>query len=256
MSELLRQSLPVAELARLLAPLERVDARLAASYPGGQPVQPAHTCYIAAHLLRPREPQLWGEAALALLAEHAPDAASLSFALSRRISGQSYADVRRILQSTPVQDLRVDFEDGYGRHADDVEDAAVDTAVAALAVAAPPSFGLRVKAFEAPTAQRGARTVDRWLTGLRAAGLSSGTLTLPKVQAPEQVAVAVSVVEAEEAALGMNRMRIELQIETAAAGRGERPHAARRRRPGHLRQRRLVEPHPRRESRRGARGVA
>jgi citrate lyase beta subunit len=212
------QSLEESDTARLLAPLAEVDRRLAATYPGGVPVQPAHTCYVPADRLRVGESRLWGEQARALLAEHAPTAEALEQALGRSLPPETHDDVVRLLRTHPVHDLRVDLEDGYGRRADDEEDAAVDAALAALA-AEPPrgSYGVRIKALEAGAAERSARTLDRWLTGLAALGLPPGIVTLPKVQASEQVAVAVALLEELEARTGVGRVALELQVETAAA---------------------------------------
>ncbi len=211
------QSLPADEVAGLLAALRPADARLAARYPGGVPSQPAHTCYVPADLLRPHEARAWGEQALALLSEHAPDAATLAAALGRELPDGTYDDVVRLLAERPVHDLRVDLEDGYGVRPDADEDAAVDAAVAALAVGTPPSYGVRVKPLEEASAVRSVRTLDRWLTGLARAGLPPGIVTLPKVQAPEQVTVAVALLTALEARTGVGRVRLELQVETAAA---------------------------------------
>ena len=211
------QSLAAAEQARLLGPLGACDARLAATYPGGVPRQPWHTCYVPADRLRAHEARLWGEQALALLAEHAPDVEQLGAALGRRLSPQTWDDVQRLLSERPVHDLRVDLEDGYGRRPDAEEDAAVDAAVQALSQGTPPSYGVRVKPLEAGSAQRSARTLDRWLTGLAAAALPPGIVTLPKVQAPEQVSVAVALLEAVERRTGGGRAALELQVETAAA---------------------------------------
>ena len=211
------QSLDSREMAQLLAPLRAADERLAQKYTDLLPLQPAHTCYVPADRLRPNEARRWGDQALALLEEHAPSAGILAAALGRRVSPQSWDDLRRLLEVRPVHDLRVDFEDGYGRRADDHEDAAVDAAVAALAMAPPPSYGLRVKPLEATSAQRSARTLDRWLTGLAAYGLPPGIVTLPKIQAPEQVAVAVDLLEAIETTTGLGPVALELQVETAAA---------------------------------------
>jgi citrate lyase beta subunit len=55
------------------------------------------------------------------------------------------------------------------------------------------------------------------VTGLAAAGLSPGTVTLPKVQAPEQVQVAVALLGALEARTGVTGTALELQVETAPA---------------------------------------
>jgi hypothetical protein len=162
------QSLDDADLADLLSPLRASDERLRSTYPGGVPVQPAHTCYVPADRLRPSEARRWGDEARALLAEHAPDAAGLAAALGRELPDGTWEDLLRLLAERPVHDLRVDLEDGYGRRPDDEEDAAVDRAVRLLAEDPPPAYGLRVKALEAGSAERSARTLDRWVTGLAA----------------------------------------------------------------------------------------
>ena len=212
-----RQSLGGAELAELLAPLRAADDRLAATYPGGVPVQPAHVCYVPADRLRTSEARHWGDEARALLDEHAPDATSLGAALGRQLPAGTFDDVLRLLAERPVHDLRVDLEDGYGRRPDAEEDAAVDRAVQLLAADPPPSYGLRVKPLEAGSAERSARTLDRWTTGLAAAGLAPGIVTLPKVQAPEQVEVVVRLLEVLEQRAGSGRAALELQVETAPA---------------------------------------
>ena len=197
---------------RLLAPLRPADDRLGRTYPGGVPRQPAHTCYVPADRLRAGEHRLWGRAALALLAQHAADEGALAASLGRDLPAGTHDHVVRLLRQQPVADLRVDLEDGYGYRPDDEEDAAVDAAVAALAADPPPSYGIRVKPLEARSAARSARTLDRWLTGLSAAGLAPGIVTLPKVQAPEQVTVLLSLLDALTPGAA-----VELQVETAAA---------------------------------------
>lgn len=207
-------SLHPGRAAALLAPLAAIDAELAAHYPGGVPVQPAHTCYVPADRLRAGEHRRWGEAAQTLLAEHAPDAAALASAVGLELPAGTYEDVVRLLSTTPVHDLRVDLEDGYGRRPDAEEDAAVDAAVEAVAADPPPAYGLRVKALEGELAPRAARTLDRWTTGLAAQGLPPGVVTLPKVQSPTQVAVLAALLDEIEGALGRSGTRVELQIET------------------------------------------
>ncbi|MGV7904533.1 DUF6986 family protein, partial [Mycobacterium kansasii] len=73
--------------------------------------------------------------------------------------------VRRKLTEEPIEDLRLDFEDGYGDRGDEAEDADVARAVDAVTVAvregsAPPFVGIRFKCFEAPVRARGLRTLD------------------------------------------------------------------------------------------------
>ena len=68
------------------------------------------------------------------------------------------ARVRAKLASEPVEDLRVDFEDGYVGRSDEDETADVERSARALAQsqqegAAAPFNGIRVKCFEAAPAQ-------------------------------------------------------------------------------------------------------
>ena len=79
------------------------------------------------------------------------------------------------LTREPVEDLRVDFEDGYGRRGDAEEDAAATAAGAALGAAraagtAPAFAGLRRKSLEADTRARAVRTLDLFLEAYLAAG--------------------------------------------------------------------------------------
>ena len=78
---------------------------------------------------------------------------------------------RRKLDTEPIEDLRLDFEDGYGNRGDDDEDADAVPVAARLAAAvaagtAPAFVGLRFKCFEAPTRRRGLRTLDLFLSTL------------------------------------------------------------------------------------------
>ena len=200
---------------QLLAPLAAVNARLTATRGHAAPLQPAHTCYVPADRLRADEARLWGDEALALLDEHAPDNVALAGILGLDLPELTYDDVVRILRDRPVADLRVDLEDGYGSRSDQAEDEEVARCVALLAEGPPPSYGVRVKSLEGHTAERSLRTLDLWLTALHEAGLRPGVVTLPKVSAPEQVSVAVEALTQIEAALGSHGTALELQVETA-----------------------------------------
>ncbi|RLZ02378.1 aldolase, partial [Kocuria tytonicola] len=149
------------------------------------------------------------------------------------------ARVREKLRTEPVEDLRLDLEDGYGERPDAEEDAdavAAARTVAAFArnrasgAAAAPAFaGIRFKCLEAPTRARGLRTLDLFLStlvregGLREAGISEDglpaglVLTLPKVSAVAQVHVMVEACASFEETLGLpaGRLRLEIQMETA-----------------------------------------
>ncbi|HSX97412.1 MAG TPA: aldolase/citrate lyase family protein, partial [Streptomyces sp.] len=170
----------------------------------------------------------WGDRALAALDEHAPDAASFAtvLGLGDDLAEPVYDRVRAKLEREPIEDLRVDFEDGYGARPDAEEDEAAARAARLIAQAyadgtAAPYMGIRMKCMEAPVRDRGIRTLDIFLTGLlEAGGLPDGlVLTLPKVTYAEQVTAMVRLLEAFEKARGLEPGRIgfEIQIETSQA---------------------------------------
>jgi citrate lyase beta subunit len=96
----------------------------------------------------------------------------------------------------PVEDLRIDFEDGYGFRPEweedrDAEKAAVELATAFLKGSITPFSGFRIKSLNAETYKAGMRTLDTFLNAFIAT--SEGTLppnfvvTLPKVTDRKQV---------------------------------------------------------------------
>jgi len=207
-----------------------VDAERARRYPGDPGTrQPVHTCYVPASRLAAEEPSRWGAEALALLAAHAPSAAELADAVGMptAVAEPVYAGVVEKLGREPVEDLRIDFEDGYGAPEDSTEDA--DAARAGEVAASwgstserPLWFGVRVKSFDTPRLrERSARTLDVFLTAMLGAGpLPSGfVLTFPKVTDARQVEVFASVLELLEQRLGLaeGSLRFEVQVETAQA---------------------------------------
>ncbi|OII59781.1 MULTISPECIES: aldolase/citrate lyase family protein [unclassified Streptomyces] len=211
------------------ASLAAVDAELARRYPGDPGTrQPVHTVYVPGDAFAADTVRSWGDRALAALDEHAPDAAALAavLGLPDGLAEPVHARVRAKLEQEPVEDLRVDFEDGYGGRTDADEDR--DAARAARLVAeayrngtAAPYMGIRMKCMEAAVRDRGIRTLDVFLTGLmEAEGLPDGlVLTLPKVTYPQQVTAMVRLLEEFEKARGLEPGRIgfEIQIETSQA---------------------------------------
>jgi citrate lyase beta subunit len=181
------------------------DAFLASRYPGERAGrQPVHTVYIPADRIGGfRE---WGELALAALRECPP----LPFpaALADRVQAKLVAE--------PIEDLRVDFEDGYGVRDDDQEDAAVKAAVAVLAEGPrPPFVGIRIKSLEAATRHRALRTLDLFLSHYQ----EPFTVTLPKVSGTDQVTAMVALCETLERGYGLaaGTLTFEIQIELPAA---------------------------------------
>jgi len=183
-----------------------------------------HTCYVPADAVVPGLAAAWGAAALAALDEHGLPELGLDPALVEELLPR----VRAKLAREPIEDLRVDAEDGY-RGAPDAEDDDVLRAAAAVLAdaaegAAPPSLGIRAKSLEGPTRRRGVRTLDLFLgaLGARSAAPERGSsrltavVTLPKVTDVEQVRAFLPVLDALEAAHGAP-LALELQIETPQA---------------------------------------
>ncbi|MFH8632055.1 DUF6986 family protein [Streptomyces lydicus] len=208
------------------AALAEVDADLARRYPGDPGTrQPVHTVYVPGDAFAADTLRSWGDQALAALDEHAPDAGALAAVLDipDALAADVHDRVRAKLTREPIEDLRIDFEDGYGPRPDAEEDAAAARAAALVAAAygngtAAPYMGIRMKCMEAAVRDRGIRTLDIFLTGLmEAGGLPDGlVLTLPKVTYAEQVTAMVRLLEAFEKARGLESGRIgfEIQIET------------------------------------------
>ncbi len=199
------------ELDRRLAP---VDAARLAAYPGDRSArQPVHTCYVPADAVVPGLAGAWGAAALAALDEHGLPELGIPPELVEEVLPR----VREKLAVEPVEDLRVDAEDGYRGSADD-EDADVLRAATVLADdrrggSAPPSVGIRAKSLEEPTRRRGVRSLDLFLGAL---GAGRAVVTLPKVTDVEQVQAFLPVLHALEGASGVV-LDLELQVETPQA---------------------------------------
>jgi len=209
------------------ANLAEADRALRDGYPGERSGrQPVHTVYVPADRYSERLVPDWGAAALAAL-----DADPDGF---RAVLGDGEGEgdggleerVRAKLTAEPIEDLRIDFEDGYGDRPGDEEDQAARSAARALLRsigrgAAPPFHGIRFKSFEAPTRRRGLRTLAVFLEELAGAGsLPEGfVVTLPKVTSVEQVEAMVLAASRLEAVLGLaaRTLRFEVQVETPQA---------------------------------------
>jgi hypothetical protein len=224
-------SLPDGSLDDLLAGVQAAAAEHATRYPGDRGGrQPVHTVYVAADRFTAATAAEWGAEAGRLLDAHAPDGDALAAAVGLDDRGLAAAVRERVaakLAREPVEDLRVDFEDGYGVRDDAEEDA--DATRSAHAVAAawrrgtlPPFVGLRVKSFAdgRASAARSARTLDLVVTGLldRAGGtLPPGlVVTFPKVVAAAHVAAFADLLGRLEAAAGLpvRSLWFEVQVET------------------------------------------
>jgi citrate lyase beta subunit len=221
-----RRALSDGFLSRLDATLASTDAFLAAAFPGDDGRrQPVHTVYVPADRFTPDLPQQWGRTALDLVQQQGGIETVCRLAgLSDEHAAEVGPRVLAKLEGDPIEDLRLDFEDGYGTRADDQEDrdsvSAAQHVVAALESGQAPAWvGVRFKSFEAATRHRGVRTLDLFLGGLLQAHgtLPEGlVLTFPKVSTVSQVEAMVTVCEQLEQAhaLPSGRLRFEIQVET------------------------------------------
>lgn len=190
--------------------------------------QPIHTVYGGAHLFRGNTAQKLGERALAALDAYAGSAVEFARDVGLAVPDETAATVlervRNKLAREPVEDFRIDFEDGYGNRPDDEEDgharsAALEVARGAKEGTLPPFYGIRIKPLSAELCRRSIRTLDIFLTTLfDQAGAIPGNfvVTLPKITDVDQVKVLVDLFDRLEEGLGMSpgSLKLELMIET------------------------------------------
>ena len=213
--------------AELDATLAEADQALRDGYPGERSGrQPVHTVYVPADRYSERLVPDWGAAALAALDADPDGFRAVLDDGEGEGDGGLEERVRAKLTAEPIEDLRIDFEDGYGERPDAEEDQAARAAARALRGsidrgAAPPFHGIRFKSFEAPTRRRGLRTLAVFLEELAGAdSLPEGfVVTLPKVTSVEQVEAMVLASSRLEAVLGLSAgtLRFEVQVETPQA---------------------------------------
>jgi citrate lyase beta subunit len=211
--------------------LARANLGQTVMYPGERAArQPVHTLYGGAHLFTPDSLGKLGELARRNLNEYAPDASTLSavFRLVPELGQAIYASLVDKLAREPIEDYRIDFEDGYGNRSAAEEDGHAESAAGAVAATlaeerVPPSFGIRIKPFSEDLRERSARTLDIFFTtltnGARGPLPARPLVTLPKVTSSEQVAVLVDLLDLLEHALGLvpGTIGVELMVETPRA---------------------------------------
>jgi len=215
-------------LKPVLAKLSKENAAHAARFPGdfaGR--QPVHTVYGGAHLFKSDSAVKLGELALRALSRYASDGVTLARAvgMDEALAHKVYDRVVDKLKREPVEDFRIDFEDGYGNRPDAEEDghavaAAHEVAKGLEEKTLPPFLGIRVKTFSNELAARSARTLDVFLTTL--VRQTKGALppwfcvTLPKIVHPGQAAALAKLLDAFERRkkLAPRAIKVELMVET------------------------------------------
>ncbi len=216
-------------LEPILAPLARANASHDAMFPGEPAArQPVHTVYGGAQLFSEDTGATLGKLALQSIREYASDAGTLAAAVGwagdSQVLATAHERTLRKLEREPVEDYRIDFEDGYGNRPDAEEDGhAVSTAEAVARGAGrpgfPPFIGIRIKPLTEVLRARAIRTLDLFVTTLaeRSRGVPENfVVTLPKVTVPEQVTALARLLDALEKKLGLRAgaLRMELMIET------------------------------------------
>ena len=237
----MKASLSETSLNAITKKLRASNAALVSIYPGetGRR-QPVHTVYGGAHLFRADSARRLGQVAQRALTENAPDFVVFARAiglpqsddlpdvldyatgLKHRLETDAdavraenraawlahtiYTRVQEKLKREPVEDFRIDFEDGYGNRPDAEEDghaesAATEVANGMKARTLPPFIGIRIKPFNEELYARSMRTLDIFVSTLLEQ--TDGTLpenfvvTLPKITTREQVAVLVELERAD-----------------------------------------------------------
>ncbi|WP_242454538.1 DUF6986 family protein [Bailinhaonella thermotolerans] len=182
--------------------------------------QPVHTVYVPADRLTEHTVRDLGVEALRLFRAH--DAAA-ACDVAPGLADAVRAKVEAKLRAEPVEDLRVDFEDGYGTRPDAEEDAHVLSAAGAVvrmreAGTLPRRWGLRIKSFADGAWDRGVRTLDGFLTEIvaRAGQLPPGfVVTFPKVMMREYLDAFAEILADLEMGLSLppRTLRFEIQVE-------------------------------------------
>ena len=228
-----RTSLHPNEAEKIGAALSEANHAFMRRYPGeSDRRQAVHTVYGGAHLFKADSAQKLGATALRVLQEYAPDAATLARVLGteadQALAQKVYDRVVEKLRREPIEDFRLDFEDGYGNRAEAEEDghAASSAAEVARGLAAqslPPFIGIRIKPLSEDLRARGIRTLDIFVTTLLAETQgdlpANFVVTVPKIQLPEQMSAAVRFFEILEQRNGLaaGALKIEPMIETPQA---------------------------------------
>ncbi len=236
----------------VLDALTKENVAFAERYPGDRPDrQPIHTVYGGAQLFKASTTQKLGELGLRSMDAFAGDAITFAKAcgiVSSDLDGEGsraryeadeaalrkenselwlahavWDRVRAKLQNEPVEDFRIDFEDGFGSRPDDEEDMHAERAAKEVAKGMkegtlPPFLGIRIKPLNDELKRRSVRTLDIFLTTLvnEAGGLPENfVVTLPKIPVAAQVSALVKLFEKLEAKLGLESgsLKMELMIE-------------------------------------------
>ena len=188
--------------------------------------QPVHTVYGGAQLFKPETPARLGANALELVRKYTPDASSFAQCLGLPDGDFAKSVFDRTvskLEREPVEDFRIDFEDGYGYRSDAEEDGHARSAARALMRSQslpgfPPFIGIRIKPLTEALRERARRTLYLFFGEVNELP-HNFAVTLPKVSTPEQVADLAAMLDRLESRHGFQSgaVKMELMIETTEA---------------------------------------
>lgn len=224
----IRTSLSDKRVSKALAKIANAQERVAARFPGDSGArQPVHTVYGGAQIFSAETARKLGDVALKSLDAYAGDAQTFAevIGVAPHLADKVYERVVEKLRREPVEDFRIDFEDGYGNRSDEEEDGhaastAVEVARGLDAGVLPPFIGIRIKTFSRELAPRSIRTLDIFLTTLVEA--TGGRLppnfvvTLPKITSRTDVETLVYLFEQLEDKLELpsGSLKMEIMVET------------------------------------------
>ncbi|MEQ1504649.1 MAG: hypothetical protein ABMB14_20585 [Myxococcota bacterium] len=218
---------------------------------------PVHTLRVAADAFTHDSVRRAGARALRLVQSYAPDSVVLALALrlpgfeamptdpgrvdallarleqgdpqvppGARLAHEVYRRLLRQLQVAPVQDLRIDFHDAFGRRSDEEEDAAAGAAASEAALGLRegtlcPQIGIRTAPLSGARAARALRTIDLFVSTMcdRAGGAVPPRflVSVPEITHEDQVTALVQIVSALETRLQSKRGSIGLELGFADA---------------------------------------
>jgi len=220
-------SLDQSMLAEATLALLEANVAFAKAHPGESPGrQPVHTVYGGAQLFASDSAQKLGAVALRVMDQYADDASALGAALGihdHPALETIYQRVRDKLDTEPIEDFRIDFEDGYGIRSDAEEDDHAEVVVRELTKGMqngtlPPFIGIRIKPLNEELRERAIRTLDLVVTALVEAGgiPDRWIVTIPKITIIEQVDYTVAALRQLERSLGITdgTLKFEAMIET------------------------------------------
>lgn len=183
---------------------------------------PVHVVYGGADRFSTETPAKLGRIALATLDQYAPSCKE--FARVFELGGDAASVFDRVwakLSSEPVEDFRIDFEDGYGFRPDAEEDADATRAARELAASLNNGLitafsGFRVKSYSPETRDRAKRTLNIFLEALLESADGklplNFVITLPKVTEKKEVSAFCRDLKKIEKEHGLKEGAVKIEI--------------------------------------------